>query len=76
MWVERQYSLALLLVIWAIYNEDMGLYVDTSFTRTDIIRKHCRSYLKKYPTNEQIKKRWKQCRKNGDRAVKVKVSII
>lgn len=48
---------------WAIYNPEFGLYTDTALTRKEMILRHCAS----------IGSEWSECRKRGDRAVKVKI---
>lgn len=47
---------------WAIYGKG-GLYVDWKFTRQDIINWHCQC----------LNKTWEECRKKGDRAIKVEI---
>ncbi len=42
------------------------LYCDTAMTRSDMISKHCSA----------LGKTWKQCRRNGDRAIKVMVKPL
>lgn len=51
--------------MWAIVGTH-GLYIGTQLTRKDMIAEHVR--LKN--------KCWAQCRKDGDRAVKVLVTIL
>jgi hypothetical protein len=50
---------------WAIYGEH-GLYTGWEFTRTEAIQNHCKA----------LGKDWRYCRRKGDRAVKVEITII
>lgn len=50
-------------VMWAIYNPEFGLYVDTAHTKKAMIEKHCSA----------LGWTWKDCQKTGDVAIKVKM---
>lgn len=52
--------------MWAIWNKDFGFYVGTRFNRKAMIAEH---------TND-IRKSWEDCKKDGDRAVRVLISPI
>lgn len=53
-------------IMWAIAYRDHGLYSGMWFTRKDAIREHIRDKGKS----------WRECKRSGDRAVKVNVTII
>jgi len=64
-------------IMWAIHG-DYGFYTDTAFTRREMIRKHCIAYCPvsgPYP-DDMLKRVWRKCRANGDRAVKVELKIV
>lgn len=52
-------------IMWAIIG-NFGLYADTGLTRTEMISKH----------TSALGKTWRQCRKDGDKAIHVRVSPI
>ena len=53
-------------VMWAIRGV-YGLYIGTWFTRAEAITAH---------VEMSLQKDWRACRRNGDRAVKVRVTVI
>ena len=60
---------------WAITGR-LGLYTGWWFTRRDAIRAHVHDKLiVPCPQFSTVQDAWKHCRKNGDRAVKVTVTI-
>jgi hypothetical protein len=50
-------------IMWAIFGE-YGFYIGTWQSKQDAIREHC----------NDLGKSWEQCKKKGDRAIKVIVS--
>ena len=52
-------------IMWAIIGT-CGLYTGTWLYRRDAIEEHC----------EALGKNWKYCRRKGDKAVKVSLSIL
>lgn len=72
---------------WAIWNESVGLYSGTWFTRREAIRRHC---FRRLPYNhpdaewfgrelaapqDAVDRAWSRCRRHGDHVVKVAVSV-
>ena len=57
---------------WAIAWEH-GLYIGWWLTRKEAIKYHTES---KVFQNEGISARWKRCYRNGDRAIKVRISQL
>ncbi len=51
-------------IMWAIHGK-YGFYIGTWLTKHDAIQAHC----------EDLGKSWKYCKKKGDRAVKVLISV-
>jgi len=51
-------------IMWAVYNEDIGFYVDTCLTRQEMIDKH----------TEDLRVTWDVCQRNGDKVMRVKIS--
>ena len=52
-------------IMWAIYG-NYGLYTGTALIKTDMIKKHCK----------ELGMSWYECRKKGDRAIKVKITPL
>ena len=52
--------------MWAIVGK-YGLYTGTWFTRREAIVRHCRDLS----NNPDIGMTWQECRKRGDRAIRV-----
>ena len=60
--------------MWAIIG-NYGLYTGTWFTRKEAIREHCHENLIIPSTlHPDIQSAWRRCQKNGDKAVKVKIT--
>lgn len=60
---------------WAIYGE-CGLYTGQHQTRKEAVSEHLEMlYGKLMPGTEEIEA-WKECRARGDRAVKVRISVV
>ncbi len=50
---------------WAIWNDTIGLYVGWFVTKKGMIYIHC----------NDSDETWKVCQENGDRAVKIEISV-
>lgn len=67
-------------IMWAILGEH-GFYTGTALTRKEMIQEHCAAYSEYFRTPRQLpyaqlKRIWRKCRKNGDRAVKVELKQV
>lgn len=60
---------------WTIVNDGFGFYTGWTLTRRDAIRDHV-WWLHNYILEDDVKKAWAQCRRNGDRAVKVEIRAL
>ena len=47
--------------LWAVWNDDIGFYVDTRMSRQEMIDKH----------TSDLGMTWDECRKAGDKVVRV-----
>lgn len=47
--------------LWAVWNDDIGFYVDTRMSRQEMIDKH----------TSDLGMTWAECRKAGDKVVRV-----
>lgn len=52
--------------LWAIWNDDIGFYVDTRMSRNEMIEKH----------TSDLEMTWDECQKLGDKCVRVKMTAI
>jgi pectin methylesterase-like acyl-CoA thioesterase len=50
-------------VFWAVWNDKFGFYVDTRLTRSEMVEKH----------THDLGRSWDECKKNGDKVIKVKL---
>jgi hypothetical protein len=66
-------------VFWAIENGEFGFYCMTALTRREAVAGHVWFFYEEWPrrpSRSEANKLWRECRKRGDRAVKVRVSKL